>query len=120
MRARMLGGRLPDSAYAERAWRVKDVAGDFALEDVWELPGEGERGDFPRLVELVCGMDPARGRLSPTRLLWEGRWKLGALLGWDDEDEGLDGRVGSLAERLPPELRRKTPPEFASLPFTSL
>jgi len=48
------------------------------------------------------------------------RWKLGALLGWDDEDEGLGGRIGSLKARLPEDLRHTAPPEFDALPFTSL
>src|SRR4051812_3337577 len=65
MRARMLdaepGGRLPDAAYTEAAWRIRAIAPDFALEDVWELPGEGRREDFPKLLELVCRMDPERG-----------------------------------------------------------
>jgi len=65
-------------------------------------------------------MDPARGPLSPSRVLWEIRWKLGALLGWDDEDGGLDGRVASLRTRLPEDLRATAPPAFAALPFTSL
>src|SRR3954449_11176092 len=120
MHARMLGGRVPDAEFATRAWRVKDVASDFDLEDVWELPGEGDAADFPRLVELVCGMDPARGRWTPTRLLWAVRWKLGAVLGWDDEGEGLGGRVGSLRDRLPEDLRASAPPAFAALPFTAL
>jgi len=115
-----VGGRLPDAAYLERPWRIRPVTEDFGLEDVWELPGQGAREDFPRLVALICGMDPARGPLSPSRVLWEIRWKLGALLGWDDEDGGLDGRFVSLRTRLAEDLRATTPPAFAALPFTSL
>jgi hypothetical protein len=114
------GGRLPDGAYAAGPWRIRDLTPDFGLEDVWELPGEGEPEDFPRLVELVCAMDPERGASGLSRVLWATRWKLGALLGWDDEDDGLDGRVGSLAERLPEDLRHTHPPAFATLPFRSL
>jgi hypothetical protein len=115
-----VGGRLPDAAYLERPWRIRPLTGEFGLEDVWELPGQGAREDFPRLVELVCEMDPARGPLSPSRVLWEIRWKLGALLGWDDEDGRLDVRVASLRTRLPEDLRATKPPAFAALPFTSL
>ncbi|MFD0332157.1 hypothetical protein ACFQZC_38120 [Streptacidiphilus monticola] len=33
------------------------------------------------------------------------RWKLGALLGWDDPAEGVGSRVMSLRDRLPEDLR---------------
>ena len=115
-----IGGRLPDAAYAAGPWRIRDLTPDFALEDVWELPGEGEPEDFPRLVELVCAMDPERGASGLSRILWAVRWKLGALLGWDDEDDGLGARVPSLRERLPEDLRHTNPPAFAVLPFTPL
>ena len=125
MRARMftpdqIGGRLPDSAYTSRPWQIKTLTTDFGLEDVWELPGQGAAGDFPRLVELVSAMDPSKGSLSASRALWALRWKLGAVLGWDDHGSGLDGRVTSLRERLPAELRESSPPPFTALPFTSL
>jgi hypothetical protein len=115
-----VGGRLPDGAYAAGPWRIRDLTPDFGLEDVWELPGEGEPEDFARLVEMVCAMDPERGASGLPRLLWATRWKLGALLGWDGEDDGLDARVGSLRERLPADLRATDPPAFATLPFRSL
>ena len=115
-----IGGRLPDAAYAAEPWRIRDLTPDFGLEDVWELPGEGDREDFPRLVELVCAMDPERGASGLSRMLWAVRWKLGALLGWDDEDDGLDARVTSLKDRLPEDLAHTSPPAFAVLPFTSL
>jgi hypothetical protein len=115
-----IGGRLPDAAYAAGPWRIRELTPDFALEDVWELPGEGERGDFARLVQLLCAMDPERGAGGLPRVLWAVRWKLGALLGWDDEDGGLGGRVESLRARLPQDLRDTSPPPFAALPFRSL
>jgi hypothetical protein len=118
--AEPVGRRLPDAAYVARQWRIDAFTEDFALEDVWELPGQGRAEDFARLVELVCGMDPARGPLSPSRILWEVRWKLGAVLGWDDEDSGPGGRRDSVGRRLPADLRATAPPAFAALPFTSL
>lgn len=114
------GGRLPDEAYTEAAWRIHEVAPEFALEDVWELPGEGEREDFGKLVGLVCRMDPGGSGPGVVRLLWAVRWKLGALLGWDDEEGGLGRRVASLRERLPEDLRDTKPPAFATLPFSPL
>lgn len=111
---------MPDAAYTEAGWRIHEIAPDFALEDVWELPGEGEREDFGKLVGLVCRMDPGASGPGVSRLLWSVRWKLGALLGWDDEEGGLGGRVASLRERLPEDLRDTEPPAFATLPFRSL
>src|SRR4051794_7310702 len=104
------GGRLPDSAYLSRPWRIREVVPDFELEDVWELPGHGQDGDFPRLVELFCQMDPGRGASSASRVLFAIRFKLGALLGWDDEGDGIGERVASLRQRLPADLRDAPPP----------
>jgi hypothetical protein len=115
-----IGGRLSDAAYAAGPWRIRGLTPDFELEDVWELPGEGKREDFARLVELICAMNPERGASGLARVLWAARWKLGALLGWDDEDGGLGARVRSLQERLPQDLRHTSPPAFVALPFSSL
>ena len=52
------------------------------------------------------------------RFLWEVRWKLGRFLGWDDEIAGLGGRVPSLRERLPDELRAaSSDPGVGTAPF---
>ena len=75
------------------------------------------RGSWSSSPGWIRRAGPAGARRA---VLWEIRWKLGALLGWDDEDEGLDGRVGSLSARLPEDLRDTEPPQFTSLPFTSL
>jgi hypothetical protein len=115
-----IGGRLPDGAYGAGPWRIRDLTADFDLEDVWELPGEGSKEDFPRLLEMICTMDPERGGASLSRVLWAVRWKLGGLLGWDDEDDGLGTRVASLRDRLPEDLQHTDPPRFALLPFSSL
>ena len=40
------------------------------------------------------------------RFLFAVRWKLGALFGWDQPEQGLVGRVESLVDRLPPDLRQ--------------
>jgi len=54
-------------------------------------------------------------------MLFAIRWKLGELLGWDDQDAGVGSRVPTLRDRLPEDLR-ETPsgPAFESLPFTPL
>ena len=88
---------------------------------MWELPGRGEADDFPRLVELIASMDPSQGSSRVARALWATRWKIGELLGWDDEDSGLGSRVPTLRDRLPADLRDgPSGPEFDALPFTSL
>jgi hypothetical protein len=113
--------RLPNSAHTSRPWRIHEIAGDFRLEDVWELPGVGGPDDFPRLVALIASLDPSQGSSRAARMLWTIRWKIGALLGWDDPDTGLGSRVPTLRERLPKDLREThSAPEFDALPFTSL
>lgn len=114
------GGRLPNAVYANAAWRIREITPDFLLEDVWELPGEGRPEDFGMLVEFLCRMDPEANATGPSKVLWALRWKLGAVLGWDDDEAGLDTRVMSVRDRLPEDLRETDPPAFATLPFTPL
>jgi hypothetical protein len=113
--------RLPDSAHTSRPWRIHEITPDFRLEDAWALPTPGTRDDFPRLVQQIASADPSRSLPGPARALWALRWKIGELLGWDDEDDGLGSRVATLRDRLPADLRDAPPgPEFDSLPFSSL
>ena len=110
---------LPSSAHTDRPWRIHELTPDFRLEDVWALPTPGGPDDFPRLVEGLAAGDPAQGSSRLARALWAIRWKLGALLGWDDPDTGLGARVPSLRDRLPEDLRdAPTGPDFTALPFT--
>jgi hypothetical protein len=112
--------RLPNTAHTSRPWRIHEVAPDFRVEDVWELPGRGGADDFPRLVELIASMDPAQSSF-PVRAMFAIRWKLGGMLGWDDPDDGLGARVPTLRARLPADLRDgPTGPSFEALPFNSL
>jgi hypothetical protein len=113
--------RLPDSAHRSRPWRIHEVAPDFGLEDVWALPTPGGPDDFPRLVELIAAGDPSRDSPRPARALWAIRWRIGDLLGLDDEEAGAGSRVPTLRGRLPADLRDGAPgPAFAALPFTPL
>ena len=112
--------RLPTSAHASRPWRIHELTHDFRLEDVWTLPTPGGPGDFPRLVALMASGDPSRSSSRAAGALWAIRWKIGELLGWDSPDAGLDGRVPSLRDRLPVDLRETPRPDFDALPFTSL
>lgn len=112
--------RLPTADHASRPWRIHELTADFRIEDVWALPTPGGPGDFPRLVRLAMELDPGRGSSRATRALWAIRWKLGALLGWDDEDAGLGARVPTLRERLPADLRDTAPDARPLLPFRPL
>jgi hypothetical protein len=112
--------RLPDSVHLSRPWRIHEIVPDFRLEDVWALPTPGGAEEFPALVEGFVESDPARTLPRPARALWSLRWKLGDLLGLDDEGSGLESRVATLRERLPDDLRAAHGPEFQTLPFTSL
>lgn len=113
--------RLPNAAHTARPWRIRELTKDFRLEDVWELPTPGGKDDFPRLIQGIASGNTSQGSPPLARALWAIRWKLGELLGWDRPDAGLDGRVASLRERLPADLRDAPPgPDFDALPFKSL
>jgi hypothetical protein len=113
--------RLPNSAHTSRPWRIHELTRDFRLEDVWALPTPGGPDDFPRLVERMAAGDPEKDSSGIGRALWSIRWKVGELLGWDDEDAGARSGRPTLRDRLPADLREgPAGPEFETLPFTSL
>jgi uncharacterized protein DUF2867 len=113
--------RLPSSAHTARPWRIHELTPDFRLEDVWALPTPGGPDDFPDLVRQFAAGDPARSLPGIARMLWNLRFALGGLLGWDGSNTGVGSRVPSLRERLPADLRElPSGPVFESLPFTSL
>jgi hypothetical protein len=113
--------RLAEAAHTSRPWRLHAIAPDFDLEDVWELPGEAHASEFHEVVALLAGADPGSIGPWPVRALWAARWRLGELLGWDDESEQLGARVESLSDRLPDDLRGTVTPDlFATLPFSPL
>lgn len=113
--------KLPPGAHTSRPWRIHELTRDFRLEDVWALPTPGGPGDFPRLVELLSSFDPGRSSSRAVRALFAVRWRLGELLGWDDESAGLGGRVPTLRDRLPPDLRDgPRGPGPGGAPFTPL
>jgi hypothetical protein len=113
--------RLPSTAHTSRPWRIHELTGDFRLEDVWQLPGEGGPGDFPRVVEAMATLDPSDSSSRAVRALFAIRWKIGELLGWDGPDAGLGSRVPTLRDRLPADLRdAPSGPESDALPYTPL
>jgi hypothetical protein len=113
--------RLPNSAHTSRPWRIHELTRDFRLEDVWALPTPGGPDDFPRLVERMAAGDPEKDSSGIGRMLWSIRWKVGELLGWDDEVANPGPGTPTLRDRLPADLREgPSGPEFETLPFTSL
>jgi hypothetical protein len=115
--------RLQNAAHESRPWRIREIAPDFKLEDVWALPVHGGAGDFPALLQLMASGDPASTHSLPTRVLWRIRWLLGSLFGWDDAGKlPIPGtNETSLADRLPADLRDTTADlDFDSLPFEPL
>jgi hypothetical protein len=112
--------RLPDVAHIARPWRIHAITPDFVLEDVWALPTPGGPDDLPRLVELIATADPEDGGSKLVRALFALRWKLGELLGWDDERDGIGGRVPTLRDRLPEDLREGATGPAPGLPFKPL
>ena len=112
--------RIPNAEHTSRPWRIHEITGDFQLEDVWELPGSGGPGDFPRMVEIATSLDPSKSSSRAVRALFATRWKLGELFGWDGDDAGVGARVPTLRDRMPADLRDTPTPEFDALPFTSL
>jgi hypothetical protein len=113
--------RLPNAAHESGPWRIREIAPDFTLEDVWALPAYGGAEDFQALLELMASGDPTSTHSLPTRVLWRIRSLLGSLFGWDDATGTLPipgTTETSLADRLPDELRGTTGDlDFDSLPF---
>jgi Protein of unknown function (DUF2867) len=100
--------RLSNSEHESHAWRIREVAPDFRLEDVWALPAQGGFEDFATLLEVMASLDPANGESRTTRALFSIRWRVGGWLGWDDAPRPLpipDDSESSLGARLPEDLR---------------
>ncbi len=127
--------RLPNRAHTSRPWRIREIAPDFTLEDVWALPVHGGPEDFQKLLELVACIDPANADSPATRVLWRVRDLLGRWFGLgrisapvDGDSDGAAGKLPipgcnetSLAGRLPDDLRNTaTDANFRSTPFTPL
>lgn len=100
--------RLPNSEHESHAWRIREVAPDFRLEDVWALPVRGGAEDFVALLEVMSSIDPADAESRATRALFSIRYRLGGLFGWDDAPHPLaipHDNETTLSARLPEDLR---------------
>jgi hypothetical protein len=102
--------RLPNSDHEAHAWRIREVAYDFRLEDVWALPARGAAEDFATLLEVMASLDPAKASSRATRALFSVRYRVGGRLGWDEVQHqhplAIPHDTGtSLSARLPQDLR---------------
>jgi hypothetical protein len=129
------GIRLANAVHESRPWRIREIAPDFTVEDVWALPVRGGAEDFGALIQLMAHSDPANAESLPARVLWRIRDRLGSLFdlgristpvaGGGDEAAGKLPIPGtsetSLSDRLPDDLRGTAADlDFGSLPFTPL
>jgi hypothetical protein len=100
--------RLSNSEHESHAWRIREVAPDFRLEDAWALPAEGGAEDFATLLELMASLDPAKAGSRATRVLFGIRYRVGEWLGWDEVPDPLaipHDTDTTLSARLPADLR---------------
>jgi len=103
--------RLPNAAHETRPWRIREIAPDFTLKDVWALPVHGRAEDFPKLLGVMASLDPAHGGSPAIRVLFGVRQRLGSWFGWDEGAGQLPipgQEEVSLASRLPEDLRGTT------------
>jgi hypothetical protein len=121
--------RLPNSAHESGPWRIREIAPDFTLEDVWALPVRGGAEDFETLLETTASFDPANSDSLPARFLWDFRDRLGRWFGLGRISAPADGaelkipgtNETSLAGRLPDDLHGTAAAvDFGSLPFVPL
>lgn len=102
----MTVAKLDKASYAAQPWRIHEIADDFRVEDAWAFrtPGAGP-DDFPVMLAAMRARGGIARQPLPVRFLFAARWKLGAILGWDEPSAGVGGRVVSLRDRLPADLR---------------
>jgi hypothetical protein len=127
--------RLPNAAHESRPWRIREIAPDFILEDVWALPVNGGAQDFQTLLEVMTSGNLADSESLPARVLWRVRDRLGSWFGLGrisaPIDSGRDDAKGklpipgtdetSLTDRLPDDLRNTAADvHFDSVPFAPL
>ena len=130
IRNRMETGRLPNTVHTSRPWRIREIAPDFTVEDVWGLPADGTAEEFDEVVDWLASARAGDADSVATRVLWGVRDVLGKWfgLGRISAAEESPGRLPipgtsetSLAQRLPDDLRGTADGiEFTSVPFVPL
>lgn len=113
------GGRIADSEFTTKRWRIHEFIDGFVLEDVWELPIAGDREDFGDTVSYFASDHDADENVI-VRALFAARWRLGQLFGWDDERQQIGRRAASLRDALPEDLAARRGPDMADKPFRSV
>ena len=125
--------RIPNPVHEAHPWRIREIAPDFTVEDIWALPAHGGAGDFRTLLEVFLSLDFPGSASLPTRVLWSARDRLGRWFGLGRISVPADGaadaagrlpipgtNAASLADRLPDDLRGTATPDFGSTPFVPL
>jgi hypothetical protein len=125
--------RIPNAEHELGGWRIRAIAPDFTVEDVWALPVHGGAEDFHTLIEQFVSSDPTNVQSLPTRILWRVRDLLGRCFRLGRISVPVDGDADagklpipgtnetSLADRLPDDLRGTAADlSFESLPFVPL
>jgi hypothetical protein len=125
--------RIPNAVHEAHPWRIREIAPDFRVEDVWALPAHGDTGDFDTLLDVMASLDFRSSTSLPARVLWGtrdllGRWlDLGRISVPIDDTAEAAGKLPipgtnetSLADRLPEDLRDTADPHFGSTPFVPL
>lgn len=127
--------RISNATHESRPWRIREIAPDFTLEDVWELPIQGGAEDVEAAFELARSLDPANSESRATRFLWDLRDRLGNWFDLGRVSTPIDGDHGgaahklpipgtsetSLSDRLPEDLRDTAADvDLGSLPFVPL
>ena len=124
--------RLPNAAHESGHWRIREIAPDFTVEDVWALPAYGSADDFQALLDQLVSANPADAKSLPTRVLWRVRDLLGSWFGLGRISASVDDGAArklpipgttetSLIDRLPDDLRNTAADvHFGALPFVPL
>ena len=127
--------RVANAALEAHPWRIRDIAPDFRVEDVWALPARGDADEFPSLLEVMRSLDFPDSSSLAARVLWGARDLLGRWFGLGRITEASDdsgGRAGgapralgphesSLVDRLPDDLRDSAAGlESRATPFSPL
>ncbi|MEA2348992.1 MAG: hypothetical protein QOG62_2779 [Thermoleophilaceae bacterium] len=123
--------RIPNAVHESGPWRIRQIAPDFTLEDVWALPVHGGRDDFGALLGLMAAGGLIDSGSLPVRFLWGLRDLLGRWFGLGRTSVPGDEGVGklpipgttetSLSGRLPEDLRDTLAGvDFSRLPFEPL
>lgn len=97
--------RLPTYLHQQTPWRVHEIAEGFDVEDLWSFRTPGaDADDFDTMIEAIRSTGPPGSASRLSSVLFEIRWKLGAVFDWDSDTGGLGVRVRSLHDRLPADL----------------